>query len=63
MRDRLGALGEKEFAVVANGDLAFMPAFFGFHRLPERQRVEEFVGDNDRRPLRHVGERGVPVDR
>jgi hypothetical protein len=39
------------------------PAVLAEHELPDRQRVQELVGDDDGRAIRHLVHSGVPSDR
>ncbi len=62
-RQGIVADAEGEVAIDVELDRAFVPAVELLHRLMHRQRVEEFVGDDDERAVRHLVERVVPVDR
>jgi hypothetical protein len=59
---RLG--GEAEDQALAVGpDQALAPAALRAHELPDRERVEELVGEGDRRAVRDVAEIGMPGQR
>ncbi len=49
--------------IACDADAAFAPAARGLHRLVDRQRVEELVGDDDDRTVGHLVERGMPRQR
>ena len=51
------------FAAGRDLDDALVPAVGLFDRLMNRQRVDEFVGDDDGGAARHIGEGGVPQHR
>ncbi len=63
--ERLGLTPGREDkpARLVEGDHAFAPAIVAAHVLAHRQRVEEFVADEDRRALGGLGERRRPGDR
>ena len=63
MRHRLRGIGEGELAVVTDLDLAQVPAAVALDGLVHRQRVEEFVGDDDGGAVRHFVEARVPLHR
>ena len=54
---------EVELVVLADLDHALVPAVGAHHRLVDRQRVEELVGQDDQRAIRHFPQRGMPRDR
>ena len=56
-------IGQKEAkrAVAVDLDDAAVPAVRLFHRLVDRQRVEKFVGDDDRRTGGDIVERVDPI--
>ena len=56
-------MAELQVAVVGDLDHALVPAVGALHRLVHRQRIEELVGEDDRRSFRHVAERSVPMHR
>ena len=60
--DRLGGGAEYQLAVVVDIDRAFVPAGLALHHLVDRQHVEIFVGENDRRAVGHVVDAVVPGD-
>ena len=62
-RDRIAGMAELEAAVVGDLDDALVPAVHAHHRLMDRQRVEEFVGEDDRGAVRHLVEAFVPLHR
>ena len=59
-RDHLVGNAEHEIVVAVDLDHALVPAVELLDRLVDRQRVEEFVGEDDRRAVRHLLERLVP---
>ena len=59
-RHRFGCDREGELPVRINLDPALVPAPLGLDGLVDRQRVEKFIGKNDGRTFRYVGESGVP---
>ena len=60
--DRLGRGSEYQLAAVVEIDDALVPAGMPPHRLVDRQHVEIFVGENDRRAFGDIVDRIVPVD-
>ena len=60
---RLAEQPEGEPAIRAKPDEALAPAALGADELADRQRVEELVGDDDRRPGRRLRQPLMPGDR
>jgi hypothetical protein len=54
---------ERKAALCADGDGTLMPCAAYAHQLPDRQRVDEFIGDDDRRALRQVLDPLEPTER
>ena len=50
----IGRGAERRAPVVVKPDAALAPPRLAAHELPHRQRIEEFVGDDDHRPMRVV---------
>ena len=55
--------GEGEGAALADGDAALAPEAALAHDLPDGKGVDELVGDEDERAVRHVLDRSVPLQR
>jgi hypothetical protein len=62
MRQRLQQRAEGEIAVLVHHHHALVPAVVLLDRLMHRQRVEEFVGEDDGGAFRHLFQRLVPED-
>ena len=60
---RLAREAEGERSVLGQADETLAPAAFRADILPDRQGVEEFVGEDDGGAGRHVGDMRVPGDR
>src|SRR5262245_1804786 len=60
---RVASVAEHKFPLVVQLDHALVPAVDAHHRLLDRQRVEELVGEDDGRSRRNMIERRVPLDR
>ena len=54
--------GKLQGAVRIDVDHALTPSPIDEHQLPDREGIQELVGDDDRRPLRHLVDRLVPFD-
>ncbi len=63
IRQRVGCGANDQRAIVGDGDNTLVPAVGLLDRLMHRQRVDEFVGDDDDRAVGNLGERGVPPHR
>jgi hypothetical protein len=62
-RQRIGRQAEGEPARGIEADQPLVPAGVGAHELPDAEGIEEFVGDEERRPRPDVVEAVVPLDR
>ena len=51
---------ELKRVVLADLDHTLMPAVGAHHRLMDRQRIEELVGEQDERTVRHLLDRAMP---
>ena len=59
----LGGEAESQLAGAVEADQPFMPAARAAHILPDRQRIEEFIGDQDGGAVRRLAEPRRPGDR
>ena len=59
-RQRFRCDGKGELIGGIDLDPAFVPAALGFNRLVDRERVEKFVGKDDGRTFRYLGQCGMP---
>ena len=62
-RDRIALGAELKRLALADLDHTLVPAIGAHHRLVDRQRIEELVGEHDQRTVRHLLDRAMPRHR
>ncbi len=59
-RDRIARAAELKRVALADLDHTLVPAIGAHHRLVDRQRIEELVGEHDQRTVRQLVDRAMP---